>query len=74
MYVFAQRGVPIIFPIPGKTWRGYTAAERDEAMRKFDHYHQPSDQWRPDFPWTGTAAYAQWLWEIVRAATESSAR
>ena len=71
VYVFSQRGVPIVFPIPGKTWRGYTPAQRDEAMRKFDHYHQPSDQWRPDFPWAGTAAYAQWLWEIVRAATDA---
>jgi len=71
VYVFSQRGVPIVFPIPGKTWRGYTPAQHDEAMRKFDHYHQPSDQWRPDFPWTGTEAYAQWLWEIVRAATDA---
>jgi hypothetical protein len=71
VYVFAQRGVPIVFPIPGAVWRGYTEAQRAEAMRKFDHYHQPSDQWRPDFPWVGTAAYADWLWAIVERATRS---
>jgi Zn-dependent M28 family amino/carboxypeptidase len=69
VFVFAQRGVPIVFPIPGGTWRGYTDAQRAEAMRKFDHYHQPSDQWRPDFPWVGTAAYVDWLFGIVQRAT-----
>jgi len=68
-FIFAQHGVPMVFPIPGATWRGYTDAERAEAMRQFDHYHQPSDQWRADFPWVGTAAYADWLSAIVERAT-----
>jgi Zn-dependent M28 family amino/carboxypeptidase len=71
VYVFAQRGVPIVFPIPGAMWRGYTEAQRAEAMRKFDHYHQPSDQWRPDFPWVGTATYANWLFDIVERASRA---
>ena len=71
VFVFAQRGVPIVFPIPGAVWRGYTEAQRAEAMRKFDHYHQPSDQWRPDFPWVGTAAYTDWLSAIVQRATNT---
>jgi Zn-dependent M28 family amino/carboxypeptidase len=71
VYVFAQRGVPIVFPIPGAVWRGYTTEQRADAMKKFDHYHQPSDQWRADFPWTGTAIYAQWLWEIVRQTSDA---
>jgi Zn-dependent M28 family amino/carboxypeptidase len=71
VFLFAQRGVPILFPIPGKKWRGYTEAERDEAMSRFDHYHQPSDEWHPDFPLVGTASYADWLWAIVRTASES---
>jgi Zn-dependent M28 family amino/carboxypeptidase len=71
VFVFAQRGVPIVFPIPGPEWRGYTRDQHDEAMRKFDHYHQPSDQWRPDFPWTGTAFYANWLWAIVQRTTDA---
>ncbi len=71
VFVFAQRGVPIVFPIPGAMWRGYTDAQRAEALRKFDHYHQPSDQWRPDFPWVGTSAYADWLYAIVERATRA---
>jgi hypothetical protein len=71
VYVFAQRGVPIVFPIPGATWRGYTTAQRAEAMSKFDHYHQPADEWRPDFPLVGTAYYADWLWSIIHAATDA---
>ncbi len=71
VFVFAQRGVPIVFPIPGAVWRGYTDAQRAEALRTFDHYHQPSDQWRPDFPWVGTAAYADWLFAIVERASRS---
>jgi Zn-dependent M28 family amino/carboxypeptidase len=74
VFVFAQRGVPIVFPIPGAVWRGYTDAQRAEAMRKFDHYHQPSDQWRPDFPLTGTAKYADWLWSIVQRTTDARER
>ena len=69
VYPFAQRGVPVIFPIPGKTWRGYTETEHAAAMRTFDHYHQPSDEWRADFPMTGTWHFADWLWAIVREAT-----
>jgi len=72
VFVFAQRGVPIVFPIPGAVWRGYTDAQRAEALRKFDHYHQPSDQWRPDFPLVGTAAYADWLSAIVERATRAN--
>ena len=69
VFPFSQRGVPIIFPIPGKVWRGYTEQQRAEAMSRFDHYHQPSDEWRADFPSVGTEHFANWLWEIVRAAS-----
>jgi Zn-dependent M28 family amino/carboxypeptidase len=71
VFMFSQHGVPILFPIPGAAWKGYSEAARAEAMGRFDHYHQPSDEWRADFPWVGTAAYADWLWTIVRGASES---
>ena len=70
-YPFAKQGVNVLFPIPGATWRGYTDAERTRAMRLFDHYHDPKDEWRPDFPWTGTAAYTDWLYSIVHVATRA---
>ena len=69
VFTFSQRGVPILFPIPGATWKGYSEAERAAAMRRFDHYHQPSDEWRADFPLVGTAAFADWLWDIVRTVS-----
>lgn len=71
VFVFADHGVPILFPIPGRTWRGYTETERAEAMRRFDHYHRPADEWRADFPLTGTAHFADWLWSIVRTASNT---
>jgi Zn-dependent M28 family amino/carboxypeptidase len=70
VYPFAQQGVDILFPIPGTVWKGYTAAQRDQAMARFDHYHDPKDEWRPDFPFVGTAVYADWLWSIVHVASE----
>jgi hypothetical protein len=70
VFAFSQRGVPIIFPIPGRRWRGYTDEQRTAAMQRFDHYHQPSDEWRPDFPWVGTAHFADWLAAIVQRAAE----
>jgi Zn-dependent M28 family amino/carboxypeptidase len=73
VFPFAQRGVPIVFLIPGRTWKGYTDAQRAEAMRRFDHYHQPSDEWNADFPLIGVATFADWLWSIVRETSNSRA-
>jgi Zn-dependent M28 family amino/carboxypeptidase len=67
VFVFAQRGIPILFPIPGRVWRGYSDAQRAEAMARFDHYHQPADEPDASFPMTGTAHFADWLWSIVNA-------
>lgn len=71
VFPFAQQGVPIIFPIPGARWKGYTTESRAEAMRRFDHYHQPADEWNAAFPLVGTTHFADWLWDIVRASTRS---
>jgi Zn-dependent M28 family amino/carboxypeptidase len=70
VFPFSQHGVPILFPIPGKRWSGYTDAQRAESMARFDHYHQPSDEWRADFPLVGTERFADWLWTIVRGASD----
>ncbi len=67
VFPFSQAGVPILFPIPGRVWRGYTDPQRTAAMVRFDHYHQPSDEWNHAFPLVGTWWFAEWLWEIVRA-------
>jgi Zn-dependent M28 family amino/carboxypeptidase len=65
VFAFSQIGVPILFPIPGRTWRGYTDAERSAAMARFDHYHQPSDEPSRAFPLVGTWHFADWLWSMV---------
>jgi Zn-dependent M28 family amino/carboxypeptidase len=70
-YPLAQAGVPSIFPIPGTVWRNYSPIQRAAAMAKFDHYHSPEDEWRPDFPLIGTMTFADWLWSIVHAAADA---
>ena len=68
-YLFARVGIPILFPIPGAPWRGYTPEGRDSAMARWDHYHRPADQPRDDFPMVGTFWFSEWLWEVVRGAS-----
>ena len=70
VFPFAALGVPVLFPIPGKTWKAFTETQRADANRRFDHYHQPSDEWRADFPMTGTAYFADWVLAIVRGAAD----
>jgi Zn-dependent M28 family amino/carboxypeptidase len=72
VFPFSEHGVPILFPIPGRVWRGYTDEQRTTAMQRFDRYHQPSDEWRADFPWVGTMAFADWVWEIVRSESRGA--
>lgn len=69
VFPFSQKGVPILFPIPGQRWRDYMPQARAAAMARFDHYHQPSDEYDPDFPLTGTRHFADWIWSVVRAAS-----
>jgi hypothetical protein len=55
---FLQRGVPAIFIIPGTAWEGVTAAGRDTLRQRWDRYHQPGDEWHPEFPFAGLGRYA----------------
>lgn len=70
VYPFSQKGVPVLFPIPGQRWRDYLPQDRAAAMRRFDHYHQPGDEYDPHFPLEGTRHFAEWLWGIVKGASE----
>jgi hypothetical protein len=69
VYPFSQKGVPILFPIPGQRWRDYMPQDRAAAMRRFDHYHQPGDEYDPAFPLVGTRHFADWLYAIVNRAS-----
>lgn len=65
---FLVRGVPAIFIVPGTDWEA-TSPERQAALRqRWDHYHQPSDEWSADFPFAGLARYAEFALEVGRAA------
>lgn len=72
VYPFAERGVPILFPIPGKPWIGYDEERLAQAVMESDHYHQPADQWRPDFPLTGTWYFADWVFDILHHAAKNA--
>ena len=69
VFPFSQKGVPILFPIPGQRWRDYMPQDRAAAMRRFDHYHQPGDEYDPQFPLVGTRHFADWLYEILVGAS-----
>jgi hypothetical protein len=47
-----------------------TAQDRNTLMKRFDHYHQPGDQYNPAFPLTGTRHFADWLYAIVNQAAK----
>jgi hypothetical protein len=70
VYPFSQHGVPVLFPIPGQRWDLYSTEQRAEAMKRFDHYHSPADQYNPDFPLVGTRVFAEWLWNIIHAMSQ----
>ena len=65
-FSFAKRGVPAISFESGDDWvdGGLAAGKawRDEYTAK--HYHQPSDKWQADWPFTGTARDLQILYTL----------
>ncbi len=68
---FLLRGVPAVFLIPGDRWEGVDAATHDALFRKWDHYHQPADEWKPDFSFAGLARYADYALRIGLAAANA---
>ncbi|HUP87865.1 MAG TPA: M28 family peptidase [Longimicrobiales bacterium] len=56
---FLKRGAPAIFVVPGNKWENTTAEQQKALRTEFDHYHQASDEWRPDFPFSGIQRYAE---------------
>lgn len=67
-FPFARNGVPAIFPIPTSApYEGLARDSSDALRRRWDHYHEPSDEWKPDFPFEGMGRYAEFAYLIVRA-------
>lgn len=62
-------GVPAIFLVPGDApYQGLTADSSAALGRRWDHYHQASDEWKPDFPFSGLVRYADFGYRVGMAA------
>ena len=59
-------------PAPGP-YQGMTTDASRALFRRWDHYHQASDQWAPDFPFAGLLRYADYAYRIGMAL-ETGAR
>ncbi len=68
---FLARGVPSLFIIPGAEWENTSRQEHDSLFARWDHYHQPSDEWHADFPFSGIARYATFALDLGRALGNS---
>ncbi len=62
-------GVPAVFLVPGSApFEGLSADSSKALGRKWDHYHQPSDEWKADFPFSGLVRYAEFGYRVGMAA------
>lgn len=71
---FLQRGVPSIFIVPGGEWEGVSPAQKEALVKRWEHYHDPADEWKPDFPFRGLERYAELGLELGRAVADSPAK
>ena len=59
-YPFLRLGVPAVFLVPGPgPFEGLTTDSSDALRRRWDHYHQPGDEWSGDYPLSGLVRYAE---------------
>ena len=71
-YPFWRSGVPAIFLVPGvETFEGLTADSSAALRARWDRYHQPGDEWQPDFPLSGLQRYAEYALLIARRVDAS---
>lgn len=74
-FSFAKQGVPAISFGSGDDWvdGGSAAGEAAEAAYTRDRYHQPSDEWQADWPFTGMARDLGVLYTLGRDLADSDA-
>ncbi|AYG96285.1 M20/M25/M40 family metallo-hydrolase [Brevundimonas naejangsanensis] len=65
-FPLARKGVPALFAAAGFT--GHNAASRDYVANR---YHQPTDEWTPDWKMDAAAADVQLLYEVGAALANS---
>jgi len=71
---FLQNGVPAAFIIPGRDWEGLSPEEEQQLFERWDRYHQPGDEWQPDFPWAGLQRYAEFGLALGRHVANAAGR
>jgi Zn-dependent M28 family amino/carboxypeptidase len=70
-FPFVRNGVPAIFIVPGPgPFQGLSVDSSQALRRRWDRYHQPGDEWAPDFPFAGVARYAEYAYYVGRALDE----
>jgi hypothetical protein len=68
-FPFLRLGVPAVFLVPGPgAFQGMTTDASQALRRRWDRYHQPGDQWFPDFPFSGLLRYADYAYQVGMAA------
>jgi len=74
-FPFAKRGVPAVSFGSGEHWeQGGVAAGKKEAERYVkENYHQPSDEWRPEWTFEGMARDLNILYAVGRELADSNA-
>lgn len=67
-FEFAKEGVPAFYTKAGKTFIGQPPDFADKVVAEYiaKHYHQPSDEVRPEWSFEGAAQDADFLREIGR--------
>jgi len=61
-------GVPAVFLVPAAPYEGLSAEASQALGRRWDHYHQAADEWKPDFPFAGLVRYAEFGYRLGMAA------
>lgn len=70
-FPFGRAGVQAVFIVPGPgPYQGLTVDSSQALRRRWDHYHDPADEWAPDFPFAGLGRYAEYAYYIGRALGE----
>ena len=66
-YPFTLKGVEGMLIIPGPDpYEGLTESETRLLRARWDHYHQPDDEWSVAYPMSGLTRYAGYALSIVR--------
>ncbi|MDX2194027.1 MAG: M28 family peptidase [Gemmatimonadales bacterium] len=67
-FAFVKRGVPAVFFVPSDgPYEGLDVTVSDSLRRAvWGHYHQPSDEYRESFPFSGLERYAAFARDVVR--------